>query len=97
MYDQFAAAYAADNETNAYNALYEGPAMLALLGDLRGKRVLDAEPAQRQQRADTAARERRHQPQRVPEPGAGECASSDGASPRYVSPAVLVRMTTDAS
>jgi SAM-dependent methyltransferase len=42
MYDQFAAAYAADNETNAYNGLYERPAMLALLGDLRGKRVLDA-------------------------------------------------------
>jgi SAM-dependent methyltransferase len=42
MYDQFAAAYAADNETNAFNALYERPAMLALLGDVRGKRVLDA-------------------------------------------------------
>jgi hypothetical protein len=41
MYDQFAAAYAADNESNAFNALYERPAMLALLGDLRGKRVLD--------------------------------------------------------
>jgi SAM-dependent methyltransferase len=42
MYDQFAAAYAADNEANAFNALYERPAMLALLGDVRGKRVLDA-------------------------------------------------------
>src|SRR5262245_57582921 len=41
MYDQFAAAYAADNESNAFNALYERPAMLALLGDMRGKRVLD--------------------------------------------------------
>jgi len=42
MYDQFAAAYAADNEVNAYNALYERPAMLTLLGDMHGKRVLDA-------------------------------------------------------
>ena len=42
MYDQFAAAYAADNETNAWNALYERPAMLSLLGDLGGKHVLDA-------------------------------------------------------
>jgi SAM-dependent methyltransferase len=42
MYDQFAQEYAADNETNAFNALYERPAMLALLGDVRGKRVLDA-------------------------------------------------------
>jgi ubiquinone/menaquinone biosynthesis C-methylase UbiE len=42
MYDQFAEAYAADNETNATNALYERPAMLALIGELKGKRVLDA-------------------------------------------------------
>jgi SAM-dependent methyltransferase len=42
MYDPFAEAYAADNETNAFNALYERPAMLALLGEVRGKRVLDA-------------------------------------------------------
>jgi SAM-dependent methyltransferase len=42
MYDQFAAAYATDNESNATNALYERPAMLDLLGDLRDKRVLDA-------------------------------------------------------
>src|SRR5713226_9602569 len=42
MYDRSAAAaYAADNEANATNALYERPAMLELLGDLRGKRVLD--------------------------------------------------------
>lgn len=41
-YDQFAAAYAADNESNAFNGLYERPAMLSLLGDVRGKRVLDA-------------------------------------------------------
>ncbi len=42
MYDQFAAAYTADNEINATNALYERPAMLALLGDVCGKNVLDA-------------------------------------------------------
>jgi ubiquinone/menaquinone biosynthesis C-methylase UbiE len=42
MYDQFAEAYAADNEGNATNALYERPAMLALIGELNGKRVLDA-------------------------------------------------------
>jgi 2-polyprenyl-3-methyl-5-hydroxy-6-metoxy-1,4-benzoquinol methylase len=41
-YDQFAEAYAADNEANAFNALYERPAMLALLGELHGKQVLDA-------------------------------------------------------
>lgn len=41
-YDQFAAAYAADNEANAFNGLYERPAMLALLGDVSGRRVLDA-------------------------------------------------------
>jgi SAM-dependent methyltransferase len=41
-YDAFAAAYAADNEANAFNALYERPAMLALLGEIDGKRVLDA-------------------------------------------------------
>lgn len=41
-YDAFAAAYSADNESNAYNALYERPAALALMGELAGQRVLDA-------------------------------------------------------
>jgi SAM-dependent methyltransferase len=41
-YDEFAAAYARDNETNAWNALYERPAVLSLLGDVAGLRVLDA-------------------------------------------------------
>lgn len=41
-YDHFAAAYAADNEANVWNALYERPAVLALMGDVAGKRVLDA-------------------------------------------------------
>jgi SAM-dependent methyltransferase len=40
-YDAFAAAYSQDNENNAYNALYERPASLALLGQIAGKRVLD--------------------------------------------------------
>lgn len=41
-YDAFAAAYDADNETNAWNALYERPAILSLAGDVHGLRVLDA-------------------------------------------------------
>jgi SAM-dependent methyltransferase len=41
-YDDFAAAYAQDNETNVWNACYERPATLALAGDVRGLRVLDA-------------------------------------------------------
>lgn len=41
-YDRVAASYAAHNEGNAWNACYERPAVLALLGDVAGKRVLDA-------------------------------------------------------
>lgn len=41
-YDAFAAAYDADNENNAWNAYYERPAVLRLLGDVSGQRVLDA-------------------------------------------------------
>lgn len=41
-YDGFARAYAHRNETNPFNALYERPAILALAGDVRGLRVLDA-------------------------------------------------------
>jgi SAM-dependent methyltransferase len=41
-YEAFAAAYARDNESNVWNALYERPAALALLGDVAGLRVLDA-------------------------------------------------------
>jgi len=41
-YDAFARAYAADNELNPWNALYERPAILVLAGDVAGLRVLDA-------------------------------------------------------
>lgn len=41
-YDNFAEAYSADNETNLVNGHYERPAMLNLLGDVRGRRILDA-------------------------------------------------------
>ena len=41
-YDGFARAYASSSETNPFNALYERPAILALAGDVRGLRVLDA-------------------------------------------------------
>ena len=41
-YDSFAAAYAADNEVNLSNAHYERPAILALAGEVAGRRVLDA-------------------------------------------------------
>ncbi|MFJ1708840.1 class I SAM-dependent methyltransferase [Kitasatospora sp. NPDC088346] len=41
-YDGFAEGYAAENETNLVNAHYERPAMLALVGDVTGRRILDA-------------------------------------------------------
>jgi ubiquinone/menaquinone biosynthesis C-methylase UbiE len=41
-YDSFAEAYTAANETNLINAYYERPAMLALAGDVAGRRILDA-------------------------------------------------------
>ncbi|KAB8166524.1 methyltransferase domain-containing protein [Streptomyces sp. 3MP-14] len=41
-YDSFAEAYTAVNESNLVNAYYERPAMLALAGDVAGRRVLDA-------------------------------------------------------
>lgn len=41
-FDAMAAAYSADNENNAWNALYERPAILALAGDVAGLQVLDA-------------------------------------------------------
>ncbi|WP_417235449.1 class I SAM-dependent methyltransferase [Arthrobacter sp.] len=41
-YDRFAAEYGEDNELNVYNALYERPATLAMVGNVEGRRVLDA-------------------------------------------------------
>ncbi|WP_432950978.1 methyltransferase domain-containing protein [Kribbella sp. CA-253562] len=40
-YDDFAEAYAADNEVNLLNGHYERPAMLNLAGDVAGRRILD--------------------------------------------------------
>jgi ubiquinone/menaquinone biosynthesis C-methylase UbiE len=40
-YDGFAEAYTASNENNLVNAYYERPAMLALAGDVAGRRILD--------------------------------------------------------
>jgi ubiquinone/menaquinone biosynthesis C-methylase UbiE len=40
-YDRMGAVYADDAETHPVNASYERPALLALAGDLRGRRVLD--------------------------------------------------------
>ncbi|MFC9227744.1 class I SAM-dependent methyltransferase [Streptomyces decoyicus] len=41
-YESFAEAYSAENENNLLNAYYERPAMLALAGDVAGRRILDA-------------------------------------------------------
>jgi SAM-dependent methyltransferase len=41
-YDSFAEAYSAENENSFANAYYERPAMLALAGNVAGRRILDA-------------------------------------------------------
>ncbi|GAA1233045.1 class I SAM-dependent methyltransferase [Kitasatospora nipponensis] len=41
-YDGFAEAYTAENEHNLVNGHYQRPAMLALAGDVAGRRILDA-------------------------------------------------------
>src|SRR5215472_2834673 len=41
-YDSIADAYAAENETSLANAYYQRPAILALAGDVAGRRILDA-------------------------------------------------------
>jgi predicted TPR repeat methyltransferase len=41
-YDSFAEAYSAENETSLANAYYERPAILALAGNVAGRRILDA-------------------------------------------------------
>lgn len=40
-YDEFAEAYAADNEVNLLNGHYERPAVVSLAGDVDGRRILD--------------------------------------------------------
>jgi SAM-dependent methyltransferase len=42
LWDLFAAEYADHAEHGAFNALYDRPAVLGLLGDVNGRRVLDA-------------------------------------------------------
>jgi SAM-dependent methyltransferase len=41
-YDSFAEAYAAETEANLINGYYTRPAILALAGDVAGRRILDA-------------------------------------------------------
>src|SRR5215469_8680005 len=41
-YDSFAETYSAENESSLANAYYERPAVLALAGDVAGRRILDA-------------------------------------------------------
>jgi SAM-dependent methyltransferase len=42
VYDEMAAVFEAHARDGAYNAHYDRPAVLALVGDVRGRRVLDA-------------------------------------------------------
>jgi ubiquinone/menaquinone biosynthesis C-methylase UbiE len=42
IYDDFADAYSAQNETGLFNAYYNKPEILRLAGDVSGRRVLDA-------------------------------------------------------
>ncbi|WP_042421988.1 class I SAM-dependent methyltransferase [Streptacidiphilus anmyonensis] len=42
VYDSFAEGYTAENEANLVNGYYQRPAMLALAGDVSGRRILDA-------------------------------------------------------
>jgi SAM-dependent methyltransferase len=41
-YDSFAEAYSAESDSGIQNAYYERPAILALAGDVAGRRILDA-------------------------------------------------------
>ena len=41
QYDAMAKEYSADNDDGVFNSLYERPAMLSMLGDVAGMRVLD--------------------------------------------------------
>jgi len=63
-YDSFAEAYAAENENNLVNAYYERPAMLALAGDVAGRRILDAGCGSGALSAALRDRRRRHRHRR---------------------------------
>ena len=41
QYDAMAVDYAADNAESAFNAYYERPAMISLIGEVEGRRVLE--------------------------------------------------------
>ena len=41
QYDAMAAEYSSDNDEGVFNSLYERPAILSMLGDVKGLRVLD--------------------------------------------------------
>ncbi len=41
QYDAMASEYAADNDDGAFNSFYERPALLSMVGDITGLRVLD--------------------------------------------------------
>jgi SAM-dependent methyltransferase len=41
-YDEFAAAYAKENETGLFNAYYARPEVVRIAGDVSGRRILDA-------------------------------------------------------
>ena len=56
MYDAFAASYAAHIQDSPYNAYYDRPAVLGLLGDVAGKRILDAGCGPGQYAAELVAR-----------------------------------------
>jgi SAM-dependent methyltransferase len=42
QYDAIGAAYSVGNEQGSFNAYYDRPATIALLGDVKGRRVLEA-------------------------------------------------------
>jgi hypothetical protein len=65
-YDSFAAAYSAESDAGIINAYYERPAILALAGDVSGRRILDAGcgagPAAAASPCSTTHRARRSRP-----------------------------------
>ena len=81
-YDSFAEMFSAETENSLVNAYYERPAMLALAGDVTGRRTLDAgcgsgplSAALRDRGAVGGVADR---PQVRAEPGHGEAVVSEG-------------------